>query len=211
MIAAVMATRFDPPERKRLLETLIADNVFDVVMVDAGPHPEDWTIYRLWNNGVKWAIKKGAEFICVMNDDITILPGTLKEMAAHLVSSPDVGVVYPDARRRTKDGIGDTTTHTTTTGTWGSGGMTGFCFMFRADLNIPFDETLEWWYGDDQFEQDVRNKGLSVARIDELPIDHKPDGSASKIWDEMSARIAHDRTIWDAREAQRVATMGGPR
>jgi GT2 family glycosyltransferase len=202
-IAAVMATRFNPPQRKALLETLRADGIEPVVMADAGPHPDDWSLYRLWNAGVRYAIERGAEYIAVLNDDVTILPETLDLMAEALIvhdKGRNIGVIYPDVRRRTSEGLGDLWPLTPTTGTWGAGGMTGFCFMFRADLGIPFDERYQLWYGDDAFEEAVRAKGLLVARIDGLPIDHTANGSTSQLPDgEAGERIARDRARWDSR------------
>lgn len=194
-IAAVMATRFDPPEREPLLETLRADGVLPVVMADVGPHAEDWSLYRIWNAGVRYAIERGADYICVLNDDVAIGRHTLQTMANFLEERSDVGVVYPDVR-----GIFTAHSLTPTEGTWGAGGMTGFCFMFRADLDVPFDEGYRLWYGDDAFEAAVRAKGLLVARIDGLPIDHTPMGSTRLLPDEEAQRmIASDRKRWENR------------
>lgn len=196
-IAAVIATRFEPPPLKPLLELLRADGVEPVVMADIGPHAPDWSLYRIWNNGVKYAIENvHADYVCVMNDDVTILPGTLLLMAEALEHRPDVGVVYPDDGNR---GVG-VPILTPTVGTWGAGAMTGFCFMFRADLGIPFDEQYQLWYGDDAFEEAVRAKGLLVCRIDGLPIDHSPMGSTRRVDDELTHRwIANDRKRWESR------------
>lgn len=204
-IAAVMATRFDPPQRERLLELLRADGVVPVVMADVGPHAADWSLYRLWNAGVRYAIDNvGAEYVCVLNDDVTILPETLIAMVeALIVHDPRgrIGVIYPDTRRGTREGLGDLWPLTSTTGTWGAGGMTGFCFMFRADLGIPFDEGYRLWYGDDAFEEAVRAKGLLVARIDGLPIDHVPGQSTARLGDEAQQMIAADRARWEQMHA----------
>jgi len=78
--------------------------------------------------------------------------------------------------------------------------MTGFCFMFRADLDVPFDEKYQLWYGDDDFEDRVRAKGLLVARIEGLPIDHSAMGSTRLIDnDTVQAWIVNDRQRWETR------------
>lgn len=197
-----MATRFERPQRESLLELLRADGVLPVVMLDIGPHPDDWSLYRIWNRGVDDAIARGAEYICVLNDDVAILPGTLGVMEAFLRHWPKTspfGVVYPDYRRRTDQGV-LLGSPTPTVGTWGAGAMSGFCFMFRADLGIRFDESYHLWYGDDAFEEAVRAKGLLVARIDGLPIDHTPMGSTSQLGDEAQVWIANDRRRWETRQ-----------
>ena len=77
--------------------------------------------------------------------------------------------------------------------------MTGFCFMFRAGLGIPFDESYHWWYGDDAFEAAVRASGLSVCRVGGLPVRHAPDGSASRDWARLAPLVALDRERWEGR------------
>ena len=204
MIAAVIPTRFYPPEFWRLRAVLEADGVTTVIVPD-GVHDPSWSLYHLWSLGVQDAIEVGAEYIAVLNDDITILPGTLEWMANRLQYSPSTGVVYPNHSRRTSEGLGSQ--HCTpTASTWGAGGMTGFCFMFRANLGIPFDESYHLWYGDDAFEEAVRAKGLLVARIDGLPIDHTPNGSTSRL-PEAAELIARDRLRWDTRQRNTVQPL----
>jgi hypothetical protein len=192
MIGAVIPTRYHPPELARLLEVLYDDGVKTQIIED-GEHDEDWSLYRLWNLGVRLLKMQGCEYIAVLNDDVAIPAGALPRMAEWLAMRSDVGVVYPDVRSGP-----ETETVTPTEGTWGLGGMTGFCFMFRADLGIPFDEEYRLWWGDDAFEAAVRAKGLLVARIDGLPIDHTPMGSTSKLPNEEAQRmIASDRARWE--------------
>lgn len=209
-IAAVIATRFDPPQFESLRGTLARDGVTTITVRDDEPHGPDWSLYRLWNEGVGTAIEHGANYIAVLNDDITILPGTLPEMATMLRRWPAVGVVYPDWRRPTAAGFRmkearqtiswEYAGRTPTEGTWGAGGMSGFAFMFRADLGIPFDEGYQWWFGDDAFEEAVRAKGLLVARIDGLPIDHTPGQSAAQLpSEEVAGMIRRDRERWETR------------
>ncbi len=201
-IAAVIPTRFQPLELRRLLNVLEADSVETVIVHDEATHDCGWSLYRLWNIGVRQAIDQGVDYIAILNDDITIkMNGVLRVMAEMLDSSPETGVVYPDMHRPMTWGeFWGPKTLTPTTGTWGAGGMTGFCFMFRADLGIPFDEGYCLWYGDDAFEEAVRAKGLLVCRIDGLPIDHTPGQSTAKLPpEEVAAMIAKDRQRWESR------------
>lgn len=197
MIHAVIPTRFHPPELAALIKVLATDDIQYQII-------ESWyfdhRIYNMWNAGREMARLSGAGHVAYLNDDIAILPGTLPYMALALDQAPEVGVVYPDHRRATAEGLGPQPDLVPTTGTWGAGGMTGFCFMTRTDLNVPFDEDYHWWYGDDDFEDRVRQKGLLVARIDGLPIDHTPNGSAQKVWDELAPVIELDRNRWMSRK-----------
>ena len=189
-LAAIIPTRFHPPQLEPLVALLEADGVGVHVMESA---QYGHRIYRMWNAGVELA---EADFIAVLNDDITILPGSMPLMAEAL-SDPSVGIVYPDVRVGLNFLPSLPLTLESTTSTWGAAGMTGFCFMFRPPAK--FDESYSWWYGDDDFEERTRLSGLKVCRIVGLPIGHSPDGSAGRVMHELGPLIQADRALWDSR------------
>jgi len=195
MIAAVIPTRYRPPELAALLAVLAGDRVAVHVMdSDLFAH----RIYAMWNAGALVARMAGADSIAILNDDVEILPGTLPVMAEALLSAPGVGVVYPDVNAAWA--LPPSIDLERTEGTWGAGGMTGFCFMLRADGPLPaFDEGYHWWYGDDAFEAGVRSAGLAVARVRGLPVRHAPNGSASRDWGRLGPLIEQDRARWEGR------------
>ena len=197
MIAAVIPTRYRPPELAPLVEQLLADGVQPIVLESAD---YDHRIYRMWNAGVEKARIIGAGEVAILNDDVTLLPGSLPLMAQALRSDPFAAVVYPDVNAAWS--LPATWSLEATRGTWGAGGMTGFCFMFRTALRQPFDEAYHWWYGDDAFEDEVRRTGLRVCRVVGLPIRHVGNGSASKRWAELAPLIEQDRARWDAHTAR---------
>lgn len=193
MIAAVIPTRFAPPPLATLLDVLAADGVRTMLWQS---EDFDHRIYAMWNAGTRWARGLGATEIAILNDDITIQPGTLPLLAKALRSEPDLAVVYPDVNGRLP--MPTEITVQRTEGSWSRGGMTGFCFMFRAELPLPeFDEGYHWWYGDDAFEEGVRAAGYGVGRVVGVPIAHSPDGSAHRVWDELAPLIAQDRARWE--------------
>lgn len=198
MIAAVIPTRYFPPTLTALEAVLRADDVHVVTVVDAGERGPDWSIYGIWNRGVDAARAAGADVILVANDDVVIQPGTAAYMARVLADFPNVGVVYPDvdAGRWCPPSSPELVS---TRGTWGTGGMTGFCFAFRADLPVRFDERFRWWYGDDAFEEDVREAGLEVCRLRGIPVWHTPNGSAGRDWDALDPLVVADRQRWSER------------
>ena len=198
MIAAVIPTRYHPPELDVLLAQLAADGVTPIVL-ESDNH--DHRIYRMWNVGAQIAWEIGATQIAILNDDIRILPGTLPLLASLLTD--DVGIVYPDIATPLFAGLPTAPELTSTTGTFGAGGMTGFAFMFRSDVarRLPFDEAYHWWYGDDACEEQTRALGYRVCRAEGVPIGHTANGSASKRWDELAPLIAQDRARWEAAHA----------
>ena len=195
MIAAVIPTRYHPPELAELLRVLIADGVEPIVLRSEA---FDHRIYRMWNVGVAEARAKGANYIAVLNDDVELPTHALDALRGALDANPDVGAVYPDIAV-VERGIPALVPAGIeyTTGTWGAGGMTGFCFMFRAADPLPaFDEAFHWWYGDDAWEFGVRQAGYSVARVVGVPIRHTPNGSAGRDWMRLAPLIEQDRARW---------------
>jgi hypothetical protein len=194
-IAAVIPTRFHPPQLEPLVALLEADGV-DVILLESESFGH--RIYRGWNEGVKIAQEFGAEYVAILNDDITVLPGTLPLMADALRLYISAGIVYPDVRVPLDRLPSKPYEVEHTEGTWGAGGMTGFCFMFHAGT-VTFDECYHWWYGDDDFEERMRASGKSVCRIIGLPIGHRADGSAGRVMDELGPLIVQDRALWESR------------
>ena len=196
MIAAVIPTRYHPPELSELIRTVSSEATVYVMESERWDH----AIYRMWNVGAGLARGAGATEIAILNDDVAIKPRTLSLMAEALRADPTLGIVYPDANACWCETptIGEVVK---TTGTWGAGGMTGFAFMFRADLGIPFDEGWGLWYGDDAFEEAVRASGKAVARISGLPVRHAPMGSTSRDMGYWQPIIEADRARWDALHA----------
>lgn len=198
--AAVIATRFYPPQLQRLARVLTDDGVQPIILPDCFQHGDDWSLYRIWNEGLRIARDLlRVDVIVVMNDDAEIWPGTVPRMEGVLAAS-NIGVVSPDGFAEWDKGI-QRGHLTPVKGTWGAGGMTGFCFAFRADLPISFDESYRWWYGDDDFEERVRGLGLVSARYVGIPIRHRANGSAERDWTAISALIEQDRALWERRHA----------
>jgi GT2 family glycosyltransferase len=216
---AVIPTRYRPPELAELLSVLKGDGI-EAIVLDSADF--DHRIYAGWNRGVDMARAACAETVVILNDDVTLLPGSLSMMEQALWLDPipagwiapewpTLAVVYPDVNAPWHLPMEPVVQRTT--GTWGVGGMTGFCFIFRTDLLLPrFDESYHWWYGDDAFEQGVRDAGYGIGRVVGVPIRHIPDGSASKRWDELQPLIEEDRARWDAAwQARASAYYAGQR
>jgi hypothetical protein len=196
MIGAVIPTRYHPPQLDRLLAVLDADGVRTALLRS---ERFDHQIYRMWNVGRLQLELLGCQYIAILNDDVEILPGTLPLLAQALEAHKDLGVVYPDDHAVLGDGV-QPRGLLATQGTWGAGGMTGFCFMLNNALPLPhFDTAFHWWYGDDAFEEGVRRAGYGVARYEGVPIHHVANGSASKDWDRLAPLVLEDRARWGRR------------
>lgn len=203
---AVIPTRYEPERLHALLEVvtiprLILDNGHEPPLYADAEDARGQGIYAMWNRGWRYAIAEGYSAVALLNDDVRILPGTLELMELALLSDPTVGVVYPDWPTPLSVGLPDDLRLQDTEGTVTNGGMTGFCFMFRADLPVPlFDEGFGWWCGDDAFELEVRRAGYRVCRVAGLPCEHDSDSERDG-W----ARRPELRAIADADMARWAA------
>lgn len=203
----MVPTRYERP-RVRSLMFALAD--VDVLVLDNGHEPPlRWPfaqdarglgIYAMWNRGWRIARERGYDAVAMLNDDVRILPGTVSLLAGRLASHRRIGVVYPDWPLTLAGGLPEEPDLIDTTGTVADGGMTGFAFVFRADLPVPpFDEGFHWWYGDDAFERSVRAAGFRVCRAVGVPCEHESDSEADD-WarrPELKELAEEDRRRWE--------------
>ena len=207
LICAVIPTRYHPPELDRLLGVLTADGVCVHLIVDKST---DHRIHRMWNDGADAARAHGATYIAVLNDDITILPGTVPLLARTCANHRTLGLVYPDVAAPF-DSLPDNPA--IVAGTIDDSGrpICGYCFLFRAATGVRFDESYRWWYGDNQFHKDVQSAGWLAGYAVGVPIRHRESSSASKHDDFFGPLIVQDRDLWTARlagRARRLAAYG---
>lgn len=162
---------------------------------------EDQTIYQMWNRSWKIA-KTYYQFpnLFIVNDDVAMIPNTVTALATILRSTPDLGVICPNYTRPLSDGIGNNDIEYVTI-THGQGGLAGFAFMLRAELDIQYiDEKFSWWYGDDDFLKQVNLAGYKAAMAKQIPIYHVGARSSSKLLEDgIGPKIEQDRLYFNAK------------
>jgi GT2 family glycosyltransferase len=208
----VIPSRYEPARLRKLVRPL--NREAEVIVLDNGHEPpldlgrvtvveaRGRGIYAMWNMGWRMALERHNPVnVAVLNDDIEILPGTITLMARALRAAPRIGCVYPDPSVRS----GQLPWRIQLTPEWDPAGgrsMTGFCFMFKGELPLPpFDEGMEWWYGDSEFDESVKLAGYGVARIDKLPITHISDAELND-WarrPELKEATERDGLRWTVR------------
>lgn len=190
MIGAIIPSRYQFDLLCNLLRQLEEFDVKDVLVLDNGMTSSqhdliekrakivrcfDRNIYEMWNLGWSYGVANEWDSVAILNDDIEIDEFTLPIMAASLddywAVSPD-----PDAALGSKGPFNLREVQ----GTYKDGGLLGFCFAIDIARypQVPFDENFEWWWGDDDFVMQTRQKGGKIARIEGLGITHV--GSASE-------------------------------
>lgn len=223
----VIPSRYERKRLRRLVlpllreaQVIVLDNGHEPPLTPYGPQmtvvdaPGD-SIYRMWNRGwqmarAQWPVRVN---VAIINDDIQIIPGTIRLLARALRAEPRIGCVYPDASVRSAR-LPIQVSYTTEWDPAGGRSMTGFCFMFKGELDLPpFDEGMEWWYGDSEFDESVKLAGYGVARIDKVPITHVSDAETDD-WarrPELKEAIERDGIRWAERHDHIVDGRWVPR
>lgn len=201
MRAAVIVTH----NRHEHLENLmsdIKDSVGFIVVVDNRSEPpvewairnEDYppNISKLWNIGLEEVnrIVGGKEHdVVVLNDDVRLGPKTLETLSEALRST-GAAISFPDIHGRLSanqvdfrqtEGPYDLFTR-----------MTGFCYMLRGELGLRLDETMQWWFSDDDIEWRASSLG-GVVRVGGCEITHLYPNSSTNDSPELQQQIGRDR------------------
>lgn len=185
---AVIPSRYEP-ERLEALVDIVWREVDTCLVLDNGHDkltlPEQVRIVDsrglgitgMWNRAWATAQHEGFRALCLLNDDITVLSGTIAMLTEALGKDASVGVTYPDKRALLSDGLPKTIELDVVRHPAPKRTMTGFAFTSRTLVfpSPPFDEGFQWWCQDDAFDRAVRRKGYGVAKVKGLPIEHASD------------------------------------
>lgn len=215
-VAAIIPTLAEAPQLWTLLDVLDREPDTTTIVVDNGMPTEaricvarhravvldapGMSIHRMWNLAADRAHLLAEEahdtvpHLAFLNDDITILPGTLAALGAVLDRDPGVWIVSADYRRRTAEGL-HPAGHELVHGTYRHGGICGWCFMVRAGCWPGVDETLQWWYGDDDIVFTLEQQGGKAAIALGVPVDHEHEGTARHHPWTLEARVVDAATF----------------
>jgi hypothetical protein len=134
-------------------------------------------ISTLWNVGIALADAQAHQHeadrwdIAVLNSDVTVPTGWIDGLSTAMRAGPAV-LAYPDqhgGRRQilhTKAGPVDLRTR-----------LTGYAFLMKGEIGLRLDESMAWWYSDDDiFWQGCEMGGALL--VPGLAVEHRcPNGS----------------------------------
>ena len=168
------------PSRDRLvmlanLINQLRDDKVNVVVIDTGYSPpfhtlrsgvewirddaEPQNISRWWNTGidhVKSIEGSNEHVVAILNDDLVIPPKFVQQLATG-IKETGAAAAYPD-----QHGFKSNHLHTFAGPISLYRRMTGYAFALRGSADIRADETLQWWYGDDDIDWRARQLGGSL-------------------------------------------------
>lgn len=135
-------------------------------------------ISRWWNTGMDCVDKLAGDGPCwdvvVLNDDVVVPSGWVAVMSAEMRSTA-ASLAYPRMWHK----------------------ITGYAFMLRGEDQLRADETMVWWYGDDDLEYQARKRG-GVAVV-QAPVDHRYPDVQTQSDPELVTQTHRDRATFEAK------------
>jgi hypothetical protein len=202
-----------------LVSTLVSDDV-NVVVIDTGYEPP-WGTYhgkvavlrdvtqppnisRWWNLGLDYVAKAQQleatnpggysslddYVVAILNDDLVVPRKFVQKLAEGIIHT-GAAAAYPDqhgfGRHHLHQYVGPISLYRR---------MTGYAFALRGSANIRADETLQWWYGDDDIDWTARQRGGSLL-VGDLRVEHLNPNQTTV--GELAEQTGRDRRQFEAK------------
>lgn len=186
---AVIPSRDRPEMLRNLVRQLNRDHVHTIV-VDTGYEVrprlhncyftwvEDYTpgnISHWWNTGLDKVAEIDKEsdseyVVAVLNDDV-VIPSLFVQILAETIVNTNAAAAYPDQHNILLHKKTPYMIHTDTDKVNVFTRLCGYAFALRGSAGIRADETIKWWYGDDDIDFSARMLGGSVL-VGGIKVDH---------------------------------------
>lgn len=187
-IAAVIPTLGERPELQPLVAQLAKEGVAIITLT----RPEVHNIHTLWNEGVQLAKKWGADYIALLNDDISLPPNTLTTMGTAM-KEQDLACAGVDPKA--KFGIAKDSSIKEVSGRIGDvmAQITTWCFMVKANAWVDIDEAYQWWWGVGDLFEKIMKDGGRLGQMSGIGILHIGSGTAHNHHWTQAAKRADER------------------
>jgi hypothetical protein len=161
------------------------DNV-NVIRIDLDPP----NISQLWNIGIKCA-KEIADHllawnVAIFNSDVIVPEGWVDRIAQTMRQTTAV-LAYSD-----QCGGNQMVLHTEAKPIDLRQRITGYAYMLRGESNLKLDETMKWWYSDDDLDWRARLMGGSLL-VPGIPVEHRAPNGSTNARIELQEQASRDR------------------
>lgn len=148
-------------EARSFVVTKFADYLNDKIIPISTD--EGLGIHHMWNAGMD--LCRSGDHCLLLNDDVVVGELSVSTMAGFLDVNTDVGLICPNYDGRISPEVLVETNETCGGRYDGTGGLGGFCMMVSSSLAYQwaFDETMIWWFGDDDILRWVISRGMKAG------------------------------------------------
>lgn len=130
-------------------------------------------IYKWWNDGIRYAKKRGATHVAILNDDVVLKDRPLQEILKVMVQE-DATIGYPLPA---------------------SSDPCGYCFILNLEHGVFPDDKYRWWYGDnDLYERANKVVGVKAS------VKHMEPNRLTSESPGLMALTRFDKVRWEQRE-----------
>jgi hypothetical protein len=171
-------------------KTPLPKQIYDWNVTVLGDNTQPPNISRWWNFGlnyIKMVEGPKEHVVAILNDDLVIPSGFVTDLAGVILET-NAAAAYPDQHGHFLTGEPHVLVHTKAEPVSIYTRMCGYAFALRGSLNLRADETLQWWYGDDDLDWRARQAGGSVL-VGGLKVQHlRPNESTVGALAEQAGR-----------------------
>jgi hypothetical protein len=207
--AAVIPTRDRHDMLTDCIDSVVAqvDSVFVIDNLSSPPiDPDPWAgrvhtvrvpmdppnISVLWNVGLELAASAALQ-LCAKQWDVTVLnsdviaPAGWVDTLAQAMRSTTAVLAYPDQHGGTRQIL-----HTRPEPVDLRTRITGYAYMLRGEHGLRLDESMAWWYSDDDLDWCARQQGGALL-VPGIPVEHRAPNTSTNERPELQAQAALDR------------------
>jgi glycosyltransferase involved in cell wall biosynthesis len=158
----------------------------DVIKADIEPP----NISRFWNLGIDRAeelMKYESRWnVAVFNSDVVVPQGWVKRVGTAMRQTTAV-LAYSD-----QCGGNQMILHTQPKPIDLRQRITGYAYMLRGESGLRLDESMKWWYSDDDLDWRARQLGGSLL-VPGIPVDHREPNGTTNARPDLQEQAGHDR------------------
>lgn len=157
-------------------------------------HNEDPpNISRLWNMGLITAEAMAREGghdewdVAVLNSDVVVPHLWVRRLSAAMRATSAV-LAYPDQSGSATHSI----LHGVAQPVPLSQRITGYAHMMRGETGLRYDESMAWWYSDDDMDWTARQRGGALL-VPGLSVEHRDPNGSTNARVELQEQAGRDR------------------
>lgn len=166
---------------------------WDEDLIKVIPAPMDPpNISALWNVGLALAAVYAKDAGCdtwdvaVLNSDV-VVPYQWVEKLSTAMRSTDAVLAYPDQFGGTQRVL-----HKVAEPVPLNQRITGYAHMIRGESGLRYDDTMAWWYSDDDLDWTARQRGGALL-VPGLGVEHRDPNGSTNARPELQEQAGRDR------------------